>query len=381
MVHGMSMNQPTFVNQFYPKQQFYPYPVEHQMTGMPLQPFPVACHGMPMGSMNPQFYYPMHKQSGVPQYMARPAQISQNIDSYVPLRMDDIGSRLIGKPNYESTNQIKVQPIPVNPYKNSRSDNDLFIVKPTMRPSGGQNYSMHHGAPGLMKQPLGKEASGEGKAGRPKQFSSPITKMASQRSQKQYSGLSDSSLAAAGSQPTKMLSASLRDITETAETKSNEEIAASHNKSEQNQQKSAPNAKNDSSKKAKRKANKAEKRKRERLSGKLKFFDEGKNYGFLVLDSDDSDMFVHYDDLKKTFISKDLLVSSKNRYSIHFTFHVFEYDGKYKSSKKAVDIKLVSIYKIDPIEETEISKPVFCSKNLAPNTEITELTLSNFFNS
>ncbi len=34
-----------------------------------------------------------------------------------------------------------------------------------------------------------------------------------------------------------------------------------------------------------------------RFTGRLKFFDEGKNYGFLVMDSDGSDIFVHFDDL------------------------------------------------------------------------------------
>lgn len=43
---------------------------------------------------------------------------------------------------------------------------------------------------------------------------------------------------------------------------------------------------------------------RERFNGTLKFFDEGKSYGFIVMDSDGSDLFVHFDDLKKTGIKK-----------------------------------------------------------------------------
>ena len=101
----------------------------------------------------------------------------------------------------------------------------------------------------------------------------------------------------------------------------------------------------------------------------------------MVLDQDDSDMFVHYDDLKKSNISKDLMVTSKNIYSMHFTFHVFEYDGKKKSSKKAVDIKLVSIHKIDPVKDAEIDDPVLYAKDIDPNVEITEQMLSSFFNS
>lgn len=36
---------------------------------------------------------------------------------------------------------------------------------------------------------------------------------------------------------------------------------------------------------------------KERLTGKLKFFDENKSYGFIIMDDDGSDIFVHYDDL------------------------------------------------------------------------------------
>ena len=49
-----------------------------------------------------------------------------------------------------------------------------------------------------------------------------------------------------------------------------------------------------------KKKKKVESRKlKEREFGKLKFFDMGKKYGFIVNDSDNSDMFVHFDDLKK----------------------------------------------------------------------------------
>jgi cold shock CspA family protein len=36
-----------------------------------------------------------------------------------------------------------------------------------------------------------------------------------------------------------------------------------------------------------------------RTTGRLKFFDENKNYGFIVSDVDGKDIFVHYDDLSK----------------------------------------------------------------------------------
>lgn len=91
-------------------------------------------------------------------------------------------------------------------------------------------------------------------------------------------------------------------------------------------------------------------------------------------------MFVHYDDLKKTNIARDLLITWKNRYSLHFTFNVFEYVGKHdKNSEKAVDIELVSIHKIE--DDTELDKPVLYAKDIPADAEITEQMLFNFFNS
>ena len=145
------------------------------------------------------------------------------------------------------------------------------------------------------------------------------------------------------------------------------------------QEKKQTPAKSGASKKKSRKK-KNDKRNRERLSGRLKFFDEGRKYGFFVIDQTEQDMFVHYDDLKKTMIPKNLLSSCKNRYSMHFTFHVFEYNGKKKASEKAVDIKLVSIYKIDESENKEIPEPVLLAKDLDPS-QINETFLSTFFNS
>jgi hypothetical protein len=43
---------------------------------------------------------------------------------------------------------------------------------------------------------------------------------------------------------------------------------------------------------------------RTRYKGRLKFFDESKQYGFIVMDTDKSDIFVHYDDLNKANITK-----------------------------------------------------------------------------
>jgi len=82
---------------------------------------------------------------------------------------------------------------------------------------------------------------------------------------------------------------------------------------------------------------------KQRYTGRLKFFDENKNYGFLINDDDKSDIFVHYDDLSKANINKELLKSAKNGMSIRMSFSLMKYVGKYDKSKKATDIKLIEI--------------------------------------
>ena len=42
-----------------------------------------------------------------------------------------------------------------------------------------------------------------------------------------------------------------------------------------------------------------------RFTGKLKFFDESKNYGFIIMDHNGKDIFIHYDDIKKAGVTKD----------------------------------------------------------------------------
>lgn len=49
----------------------------------------------------------------------------------------------------------------------------------------------------------------------------------------------------------------------------------------------------------------------EKYTGRLKFFDDAKNYGFIIMDADESDIFVHCDDLQKAGISKDRVKSYK----------------------------------------------------------------------
>lgn len=81
-------------------------------------------------------------------------------------------------------------------------------------------------------------------------------------------------------------------------------------------------------------------------SGRLKFFDEVQNFGFLVVDGDDSDLFVHYDDLKSSRLSRDILRQAKTNYFLQFSFDIAYYSGKYKESRKAVNLKLIKMEKL-----------------------------------
>jgi len=79
----------------------------------------------------------------------------------------------------------------------------------------------------------------------------------------------------------------------------------------------------------------------QRYSGRLKFFDENKNYGFIIMDDDGSDIFVHYDDLAKAGINKELLKTARMGNVIKLTFSCMKYVGKYDKSRKATDIQML----------------------------------------
>jgi cold shock CspA family protein len=81
-------------------------------------------------------------------------------------------------------------------------------------------------------------------------------------------------------------------------------------------------------------------------TGLLKFFNEHKNYGFMVSDLDGSDIFFHFDDLAGTNLTREFLRDAKLTYVVRFAFSILAYYGKYNFSKKAVDIELLSI---DPV--------------------------------
>eukprot|EP01016_Furgasonia_blochmanni_P055620 TRINITY_DN9341_c0_g1_i14.p1 TRINITY_DN9341_c0_g1~~TRINITY_DN9341_c0_g1_i14.p1 ORF type:complete len:480 (-),score=71.52 TRINITY_DN9341_c0_g1_i14:340-1695(-) len=83
-----------------------------------------------------------------------------------------------------------------------------------------------------------------------------------------------------------------------------------------------------------------------RYTGRLKFFDENKNYGFIIMDEDGSDIFVHYDDLCKANISKEMLKAARQGLVIKLSFSCMSYIGKYDKSRKAVEIQLLQQYEL-----------------------------------
>lgn len=74
------------------------------------------------------------------------------------------------------------------------------------------------------------------------------------------------------------------------------------------------------------------------MTGRLKYFKEDDNYGFIVSDIDGENIFFHYSEMKSQSISKEALAQAKDKYIIRLVFQVVKYVGKYKLSKKAVNI-------------------------------------------
>ena len=81
----------------------------------------------------------------------------------------------------------------------------------------------------------------------------------------------------------------------------------------------------------------------ERYTGKLKFFDEVKGYGFIVNDEDDKDIFCHFDDFCKAGITINMLRSVKMGQLLKLSFSCLNYIGRHNKSKKAVELQLISL--------------------------------------
>ncbi len=65
-----------------------------------------------------------------------------------------------------------------------------------------------------------------------------------------------------------------------------------------------------------------------RYSGHLKYFNELNNFGFLIVDGCTSDVFVHFDDLRKEGLTKEELLRYRSDMMFFFSFRVLNYVGK-----------------------------------------------------
>lgn len=90
-----------------------------------------------------------------------------------------------------------------------------------------------------------------------------------------------------------------------------------------------------------------------KATGVLKFFNEGKGFGFFVNDADGKDVFFHFEDLKELKITKDFLREAKNKYIVKFAFTIQVYYGKYSYSSKAVDIDLLGLIDLRFLQKNE----------------------------
>lgn len=94
-----------------------------------------------------------------------------------------------------------------------------------------------------------------------------------------------------------------------------------------------------------------------KATGVLKFFNEGKGFGFFVNDADGKDVFFHFEDLKELKITKDFLREAKNKYIVKFAFTIQVYYGKYSYSSKAVDIDLLGLIDLRFLQKSESVGP------------------------
>lgn len=85
----------------------------------------------------------------------------------------------------------------------------------------------------------------------------------------------------------------------------------------------------------------------DRYLGTLKFFDEFKNFGFIIMDINNSEIFFHYDDFNKKNLGKELLLSYKSGNILRVSFVCLKYIGKYNVSMKAIEIEIVSMRKAE----------------------------------
>lgn len=79
-----------------------------------------------------------------------------------------------------------------------------------------------------------------------------------------------------------------------------------------------------------------------RVKGKLKFFTDDNNYGFITVEDTQKDIFVHFGDLNKAGLTKKELLDSSNWNKMRFEFTILTYIGGRGKSKKAVDLTVIN---------------------------------------
>jgi cold shock CspA family protein len=80
---------------------------------------------------------------------------------------------------------------------------------------------------------------------------------------------------------------------------------------------------------------------KDQYRGRLKFFNEDNNYGFITIEDTEEDVFVYHDELAKANLSgKDFRVVKDGK-KLRVRFQVVSYIGRKGKSKKAVDLKVI----------------------------------------
>ena len=80
-----------------------------------------------------------------------------------------------------------------------------------------------------------------------------------------------------------------------------------------------------------------------RYEGKLKFFDQKNNFGFIttVVEGQQEDIFVYGSEFENSGISLQIVKQAKKGVSMNLRFNIVYYFGKYKNSKKAVNLEFI----------------------------------------
>ena len=77
--------------------------------------------------------------------------------------------------------------------------------------------------------------------------------------------------------------------------------------------------------------------------GTIKFFNQKNEFGFIIQDEGDKDLFFHYEDIKSNNCPRKLLKNADKDYIFKVSYQVMFYVGKKKNNYKAINIKIENI--------------------------------------